>query len=543
MTKPSTDKLQALGRKGLELGMRTAAQAPEQRQARRLVADLDVQPADDPTKVLFLSPRNWSMHVAFEGLLATSLRLRGADVRFLNCGGGLDICDRSNTHATRPMPCRSCSRYSEKTIDAFGLEQSSLRSEWLPDDPGDWSELAGKSTDEMASMPYDGLDLGDLVGIPVRWFLLNARLEDDPLGEPTMRAFLTSARRVARGFRASIDRWRPDTVFMLNGLFFFEGIARAICEEEGIDVVTYERTYRSNAFVFARNQPANRFDMDGIWATRGAQPLTDDEDAELEQYLDSRRTRAHPLLDLWKDAVDDRPERPTTGKLVTLFSNVTWDSSVLKRDHAFTSMHDWLAASINYFIGHPEHKLIVRVHPSETRFPGKETREPVADFVHATFPSLPDNIIVLGPDDPTSSYPIMEESDLGLVFTSTVGIEMAVMGKPVLVAGETHYRERGFTYDASTTGQFEQLLDEVLAEENPSTPDLAAARRYAYAFFFDAPISMPFIDEPILGLARLTTESLDDLKPGANPELDRVCEAILQTTGTPVENTYFLPRT
>ena len=49
-----------------------------------------------------------------------------------------------------------------------------------------------------------------------------------------------------------------DTVVMLNGLFTFEAVARAICEEEGIDVVTYERTHRAESFVFARNAAANR---------------------------------------------------------------------------------------------------------------------------------------------------------------------------------------------------------------------------------------------------------------------------------------------
>ena len=40
------------------------------------------------------------------------------------------------------------------------------------------------------------LDLGSLVDKPVRWFLLAANVEDDPLGPRVRRGFLRSARRI-----------------------------------------------------------------------------------------------------------------------------------------------------------------------------------------------------------------------------------------------------------------------------------------------------------------------------------------------------------
>ncbi len=527
MKLPSIDELSILGRKGFELGLRTAGQAPEQRQARHLLKDLDLVPAPDAPKVLFLSPRNWAMHVALEGVIATSLRIRGADVQFLNCGGGLDICDRSNTYSAPPMPCRSCCRYSGVTIDAFDLPRSSLADGWGGNDPGDWPELASMSISEMGEVEYNGLPLGELADIPIKWFLLSARLDDDPLGLETMRGFLVSARRVAVGFEAAIKTWRPDTVFMLNGLLFFESIARAICEREGIDVVTYERTFRNDALVFAHNKPANRFDLSDIWATRAHESLTSEQAAQLHSYLDSRRVKGHPLLDIWKGSIDSRPDRPTSGRLVTLFSNVTWDSAVLGRDLAFTSMHEWIEATIEYFVDHPEHQLIIRVHPVESKRPGMETREPVADFVNEKYDNLPGNIVLLGPDDPTNSYPLMEESDLGLVYTSTVGIEMAVMDKAVLVSGLTHYRGHGFTNDATSPSHYRQLLDQLLDDPESGTHNLELARRYAHAFFFEAAVPMPFVTEPVPGLARLNVMDVEELSPGFSEHLDKFCDSIL----------------
>ncbi|MGI9602341.1 MAG: hypothetical protein ACR2QE_10680 [Acidimicrobiales bacterium] len=545
MPLPDPSRLREYTRKGLDLAGRQVGLAPEQRQGRRLGRSVSDHLADHPNdgagpRVLFLTPRDWAFHVQFEAILAAALQLRGAEVRFLTCGGGLELCDRVNTHEAPPLPCTSCTRYVEDSLDALGHQRVSLRSKWEPVDPGRWTELDGMGADELPTAEAEGLPLGQLMDIPSRWFLLAARLEQDPLGTVTQRDLLSSARRMAIGFRRQIEDWRPDIVVMLNGLFSFESVARAICRAEDIDVVTYERTHRRGALVFNRETPANRYDLSGIWATRGVTPLSDDENEALDEYLVSRREQGHPLLDIWKDAVEDRPDRPTDGRLVTLFSNVTWDSSVLGRDVAFSSMHHWLDAAVQYFIDHPQHRLIVRAHPAEAKRSGKWTREPITTHLSERFGPLPENIRVIGPDDPTSSYPLMEESDIGLVYTSTVGIEMAVMGKPVLVSGRSHYRDLGFTNDASSPADFEARLDHLLADPSAGVGRIDLARRYAYAFFFDAPIPAPLVDEPYPGLARHTVERVDELLPGVNTDLDRICDGILGRLGSDQANRYFL---
>ena len=38
---------------------------------------------------------------------------------------------------------------------------------------------------------------------------------------------------------------------------------------------------------------------------------------------------------------------------------------------------------------------------------------------------------VIGANDMTSSYPLMDAADVGLVYTSTTGMELALAGTPV----------------------------------------------------------------------------------------------------------------
>jgi hypothetical protein len=158
---------------------------------------------------------------------------------------------------------------------------------------------------------------------------------------------------------------------------------------------------------------------------------------------------------------------------------------------------------------------------------GKRTREPLAEFIRARFPQVPANVRIIEADDPTSSYPLMEASDLGLVFTSTTGLELALHGTPVIVAGRTHYRAKGFTLDASSPEDFGRLLEMALRDPNAVSPDLTLARRYAYLFFFRVPVRAAHAVEHVPGLARITTTELSDLAAGVDPDMDRLCDAIL----------------
>ena len=134
------------------------------------------------------------------------------------------------------MPCATCRRYVDDSIDAHGFPRTSIRAGWKPDDGGAWPELDELSLPELSLVAEGRVPLGRLVDVPVKWFLMDATLASDPLGPVTLRRFLRSARRVAKGIDRALDEIRPDVVLLLNGLFFFEAIAWELCQQRGIDV-------------------------------------------------------------------------------------------------------------------------------------------------------------------------------------------------------------------------------------------------------------------------------------------------------------------
>src|SRR5207245_2243833 len=112
--------------------------------------------------------------------------------------------------------------------------------QWHQDDDDGWPELDGLGLDDLLSVEWQGLPLGRLIDIPVRWFLLRSTLDDEPLAAVTARRFLRSARRIARSLDAALSEHRPDLLVVLNGLFLFEAVARALADRRGIDTVAYE---------------------------------------------------------------------------------------------------------------------------------------------------------------------------------------------------------------------------------------------------------------------------------------------------------------
>lgn len=492
-----------------------------------------------------MSWRGWSTHLAIETVLAHAVARRGQTPVFASCGGRLPVCDVMTIDAAPPMPCHSCREYAFGAVAAAGFEAIGLRnvidvSAAVKDAQQRVSGLG--SVRECEQFVADGLPLGRLVRISVAWFLSRGTLPDTPEVITTYRSFLASGIVVARGLREMLDRVTPQRVFMLNGTFFAENIMSALATARGIPFSTYEKGFIHDSLVLTPGEPACYLVVpDDAWNQARETPLTTEESEALDAYLGQRRQGGGTLDNFWRERVDDlsrirselglRPGRP----LVVMFCNILWDSAVLEKDIGFASMGEWVLEGIQWARTHPEVDLVVRIHPAEVHLVNHPTRERTADHIAANVRSLPANVRVIPADDPTSSYTFMDEATLGLVYTSTVGLEMATRGVPVLVAADTHYRGRGFTVDPNTPAEYwseaDRLVqDKGIGEERLRVRELAC--RYAALFFFRFHQVLDAVHEAGRSRPQIRVGSALELDPGRDPVVDRLVDGILE--GVPV---------
>jgi hypothetical protein len=507
----------------------------------REIAGSAAPPAPDAERVLFMSWRGWSTHLAIETVLAHAVLRRGGAPIFAYCGGRLPICDVMPVDAAPPMPCHSCREYAAGSIRAAGFDSLAL-SDVL--DVGATVRIArGRvqnltSVSDCAAYEDHGLPLGELVRISVAWFLSRGTLSDTAETIETYRSFLVSGMVVARGIRKILERTAAERVFMLNGTFFAESIMCAIATERGIPYSTYEKGYIPDSVVLTPEAPAPGLRVpDASWQAARDTPLTNNEAEAIEAYLNQRRRGGGSLDSFWRDGTEDldqirstlrlRPGRP----LVVMFCNILWDSAVIGMDIAFPSMGTWVVEGIHWAETHPELDLVVRIHPAEVMLRNHPTREGMSDHIAEHFTVMPPNVRVVEASDPTSSYVLMDMASVGLVYTSTVGLELAAQGVPVVLAAQTHFRGRGFTLDLDDAASYWRAVDELI--HVPPSVDTRAmtrelARRYAVLFFFRFHNVLNAIHEEGRSRPLIRVRTAHNLDPGLDDAMDRVVTGILE---------------
>ncbi|OGO19494.1 MAG: hypothetical protein A2Z14_03985 [Chloroflexi bacterium RBG_16_48_8] len=293
---------------------------------------------------------------------------------------------------------------------------------------------------------------------------------------------------------------RYDVVIIPNGSILEFGIFYRVAHHLRVPTVTIEFGEQRERMWLAQNDEVMRLDTSGIWAAKGGFSLTEAELEQLKTLYEARRGGK-----LWANfarqwqsgestgAAEARsqlgldPEKP----LALLCTNVVGDSLALGRQIFTAGMADWLAETVHHFAQRPEFQIVVRVHPGELLGAG----HPSVDIVRSVVPEMPSHVVVIPPESKINTYDLIELAHIGLVYTTTVGMEMAMSGVPVVVGGRTHYRDKGFTYDPETLSEYITTVDQILCRplgERIPQEKVQLAWNYAYRFFFEYPFPFPW---------------------------------------------------
>jgi hypothetical protein len=293
---------------------------------------------------------------------------------------------------------------------------------------------------------------------------------------------------------------KPDVVLVPNGLILEMGIVFRVARYLDIPAVTFEFNDQREQIWLAQNTSIMRQDTDYLVEARCKRPLTD---AMYERLADLENARRGARVwgkskRLWQYVssqgaeatrkalgLDDRP-------VVMLAANVLGDSLTLGRNIFAESMSEWITRTVRFFANRPDIQFVIRIHPGEKIVPQVKS---MGTVVREALPEIPSHFHVIGALDNVNTYDLIEITNLGLAYTTTVGVETAMNGIPVISCGETHYRGRGFTIDPNTWDDYFSTLEKVLVNlpaYRLSEEQTAKAWNYAYRFFFEYPRPFPW---------------------------------------------------
>jgi hypothetical protein len=292
---------------------------------------------------------------------------------------------------------------------------------------------------------------------------------------------------------------RPEVLLVPNGSILELGAVYQTARHQGIPAVTYEFGEQRGRIWLAQNREVMLQETDDLWAARQNIPLTESQWEQIRSLYASRQRGQlwENFARLWQGSsnqggesarqVLDLDERP----VVLLAANVIGDSLTLGRQVFSQNMTEWLERSVQFFKDRPGVQLVVRIHPGERYLKGPS----VAEVLKHALPHLPDHIRIVEAQASINTYDLVEIADLGLAYTTTVGMEMAMSGVPVILGGRTHYRLKGFTYDPETWEAYFEKIERVLSEPGQNKlgrDQVERAWNYAYRFFFEYPLPFPW---------------------------------------------------
>jgi len=325
----------------------------------------------------------------------------------------------------------------------------------------------------------------------------------------------------------ALVKMNPDRVMITHGSYTTKGPAKDILKEAGIPIVSqgWGRIARSQKFNWGVSSDSWKVDQE--WEKVKDIPLNEEQISVINNYTDSRRNHKNDAYiynhspEEAAGVVFDRLGLNSNKPVYSMFTNLIWDACSAQKEIAFSNVSEWIYETIEWFCDRAEKQLIIKTHPAEAQF---GTNQSVKGLIEKKFPNLPENIKIIPADTDINSWSVINITNIGIVHTSTVGLELALEGLPCLCVSDTYYRQKGFTVDVKNKKEYFEILEGNNFEFDKEQVKIMA-RRFAYVMFIRGQIPMDYY-EPNVGYSARYFKDLDFQKIVDSKIMKEIIESI-----------------
>lgn len=287
--------------------------------------------------------------------------------------------------------------------------------------------------------------------------------------DPTYRAFFLHAKRVLHRLKARNYAW----IFVPGGIYGVSGLYWNACNELGIELTTYDAGEKlvcvhhgGPAAHFPDVTPAIRH----LWKVSESRP-------ELRKEIEAWNQKRRSIREAGDDEFELQPKshKPAMEVDVVVPLNYRIDGAAMCRQRLFPSVNRWIRALVDWAQNRDSVRVAFRQHPCEKieAYRSKEDyswindlRNPRIHFISAT--------------DPVNTYDLIRKCRVVAPYTSRVGIEAAVLAKPVILASSCYYDSLEFAHKPPTVANYFSTLDELVASGGELPLELQRLADVAY---------------------------------------------------------------
>lgn len=462
-------------------------------------------------------------HVACLIAVARAIQSTGARVVVARCDNLFERCPVMDMYgfasptsdADRARACQLCLMSSIDRVDGAGLPTVDLR----PHAP--WAlrqEIAdavdGLGASDLLDLRFDGIQVGKVALHDLA--LHNKWSEFEHLSAAEVESWRALVRSTILAFRIVGDlcsKGQIDRVVHFNDYSLMVA-ARMAAARHGIPTTTVMHPSHMNidrSRMILMPDVGRRFRAEQIdaWPTWRSLHLRVDqvEDAGRDVLMKLANTGAHSHIystgkstysgDL-RSMLGLPTDRPT---LVAYTSSL--DEEVAARFYLealginypgrmtpFADQIEWLSALVDH-ADQTGTNLVVRVHPREGANPREQVRSQHLARLRERFDRPLDNARFIWPEDRTSSYDLAEVADVALVAWSSIAVELARLGVPVLACSERigPFPDDDFACAAGSTAEYFAVLGHLVGAA-PSLERMRLAYRWYWQYFLGTSVEI-----------------------------------------------------
>lgn len=158
--------------------------------------------------------------------------------------------------------------------------------------------------------------------------------------------------------------------------------------------------------------------------------------------------------------------------------NLRWDSAAMCRKHLFANVRDWLTQVLAWVEATPGVTVALRQHPCEklADYRGADDFSRLA----LDFPGLGERARFFAAEEEVNTYDLIAGAKAVLPFTSRVGIEAVMLGKPAILCARCYYGGCGFAETPATAAEYFALIARAVSGQLPVSDDARLAATVTY---------------------------------------------------------------
>ena len=479
-------------------------------------------------KVLFNTQYHW--HYSWvDYSIAAALKYRGFDTAIFLCDG-LPYCEYETVSIKRPS-CNRCYRLTKRHTDAFGLNSYRMSDFINSKNRKDCYNFAYRSPiNKLRYFKKDGINIGEIAYHNFLHYYKGV-YEISKDKETMFRKCVYSGLLISIATEKLIKFYKPSKVVTPNGKFIQSAILIEFAKKFRLPYYTWDVFTQNTSTCFAKNEISHDQRIDDLWDSLKEKKLSEQENIKVEEYFKLQsESKNTPYQYYNKKSVikDESIIRNKLGlhkskKIISLFTNVGWDSTALGLNTAYSSMQDWVFSMIEFVQNNPEFELVVRAHPGELKVPySLRTTTPICDAIIKELEHLPSNLHLIGPAENISSYSLAQLSDVVMVYSSTLGIEFSVSGIRPWVAANPYYSNKGFTVDIHSHNHAKSILKENIPSKYLTDQEIELAKKFAYVVKFRRLFSFPLLSSD----GKFLLKKYEDLLTDGNFVIENICQFI-----------------